>query len=368
METEDNIKRLKIFGIFNPDSLSEDYQIRHDSFGGNIGNSLFQMAVYRSVDWTKCDVDRQITGETDIYCLVLANVFSKYFKPLVIDLTDRIIAANKKTVVIGGGIHRASEFSDSELQDVARDFANAVFSTGGSIGVRGEITFKFFCDVLGSSYGVYNIGCPSIRYFGKKIPSVKPKIDLGNNAKIAVCFTPYADSHEFTVFCDKIWREFCNSYAIMQNQYEGMLLLDGQPVPSDGIREMYPCYAQHFMMRQGRCRICPNTMNWINMLSTFDFCIGSRIHGCIASILAGIPTLLVAIDDRQIEIAKFNRIPYVRQDMINRNTSLKSLYDFAYENMDEIHKNYPSNLKIYTDFLVKNGIPVNQDFILPSFC
>jgi len=99
------------------------------------------------------------------------------------------------------------------------------------------------------------------------------------------------------------------------------------------------------------------------MLSTFDFCIGSRIHGVIVSILAGTPALLIAVDERQVEIAKFYHIPYLRQGLIRRDTPLTYLYEYAAENMDEVYKYYFENLKKYTSFLNINGIPVNEHFI-----
>lgn len=357
--------RLKIYGVRNFDAIDGNEQIRKNSFSNNIGNSLFNNTVYKSIDWNMCELVSS-PELSDIHCLVLANAFSRYFKEHLINLTKQIKARAKKTIVIGGGIHSSREFDDESLQEAVRNFALTIFETGGNIGVRGDITYGFFKRILGSTDGIYNIGCPSIRFFGKNIPPLQSKKELNRDSRIGVCFTPYGDSHEYTTFCDRIWREYPKSFAMMQDQCEGLLLMDGTMNPNSRIRELYPCYQQHFMIRHGRCRIEPNIQKWINMLTTFDFCIGSRIHGCMIGILAGVPTLLIAIDERQVEIAKFNRIPYIRQGIINRNTSLEALFSYAHENMDEIYNVYPENLKKYTDYLTMNNIPVSQDFIFDN--
>ncbi|MBD5499057.1 MAG: polysaccharide pyruvyl transferase family protein [Lachnospiraceae bacterium] len=351
--------KIKLYGIRNIDEINDEYQIKNNTFGNNVGNSLFRMAVYRTVDWSKCEIVKSIE-DTDVFCLLLANSFARYFKEGLQNFTKKIVDYNKKTVVIGVGIQNTKEFADETLVSALREFVKAIISRDGSIGVRGSITYNLVCDIMGSSQGIYNIGCPSMRYFGNELPMQKKRKIFSDQLKIAVNFTPYGDTDELTSFYDNIWRSFPNSFAIMQDQCEALLLLEDRDIPDYRVREMLPSYKQHFMIRQNRCRIHPNTRKWIETMSTFDFCIGSRIHGCVAAILAGVPTLLIAIDERQVEIAQFNRIPYIRQDMVSRNTSMSALYEFACENMGEIYENYDKNLKIYTDFLQLNGIPVND--------
>ena len=356
------MKKIKIYGITNTESIDSEYQIIHNTFSNNIGNNLFNSAVYKSLDWNVCETVDTVS-ECDYYCLVLANAFSIYFQSQLDILTDNIKNYKKKTVVIGGGIHHSHELSDISLCESVKKFANAVLNTGGLIGVRGNISFSFFKETLGIKDNIFNIGCPSMRYYGKDIPKQKKYKKYNNDLKIATNFTPFGDSNELASFFDRIWRSCPNSFVLFQDQCEGLLLLEGKETPDNRIRELYPCYKQHFMVRHGRCRIKPVIHEWIGMLNSFDFSIGSRIHGCVAAILAGIPALLIAIDERQVEIAQYYHIPYIRRDIIRRDTPLSALYEYACENMHEIYEYYPHTLKKYKEFFELNGLPVNEEFL-----
>jgi len=62
--------------------------------------------------------------------------------------------------------------------------------------------------------------------------------------------------------------------------------------------------------------------SWIDYLRTRSFCVGTRIHGTIASIIAGTPALLVAHDSRTQELAKAMGIPYLLSSEIDTEKSL----------------------------------------------
>lgn len=51
---------------------------------------------------------------------------------------------------------------------------------------------------------------------------------------------------------------------------------------------------------------------WLNAASTWDFAIGSRIHGTMAPVQAGTPALLVATDSRTEGLASVMSVPYVK--------------------------------------------------------
>lgn len=354
---------IKIFGVRNFDQYDDKTQIENDMMGGNIGNSLFKMAVYRSIDWSKC-VSVNNVQDADVVCYILANIFGKYFKNNLLTKASEVLNNKKRAVVIGGGIQKVNELSDPSIQNAARQFSEAVISTGGEIGVRGKMTYNFITSLVEDQSKVCNLGCPSLRYWGGSPTLLREKTEFNYDSKIGVLFTPYADSEEYTAFCYKVWKSYPHSFAMMQDRREALLIHNGVEIKDAiRIRELYPTYKEHFMIRQKRCRLRCKTSDWINMLKGFDFCVGSRIHGCVASILAGVPALLIAIDERQVEIAKFHKIPYIRQNMINRDTSLEALYYYSYENMDNYYSNYNNSLKVYTDFLTRNGIPVNPEFM-----
>jgi polysaccharide pyruvyl transferase WcaK-like protein len=53
---------------------------------------------------------------------------------------------------------------------------------------------------------------------------------------------------------------------------------------------------------------------WVDFYRHIDFALGTRIHGTIASLLAGTPALLITHDTRITELARAMNIPYISQE------------------------------------------------------
>ena len=103
-----------------------------------------------------------------------------------------------------------------------------------------------------------------------------------------------------------------------------------------------------------------NYFHWKDIISKYDFIIGTRIHGSIIALSSGIPTLLLVIDSRTYELAEIFKIPYI--NLIDREINLKNKSDiielvnnhkFNYDNynncIDEYKKNIKSLLSIHFD-------------------
>ena len=65
--------------------------------------------------------------------------------------------------------------------------------------------------------------------------------------------------------------------------------------------------------------------NWIEIIKSYDFIIGTRIHGAIMSLICEIPTLLLVIDSRTLELAETLNIPYL--NIINKEIHIYSKKD-----------------------------------------
>lgn len=82
--------------------------------------------------------------------------------------------------------------------------------------------------------------------------------------------------------------------------------------------------------------------------------LGTRIHGSVAGILSGTPTLLVAHDSRTRELADYHQIPYVPLDKISENTRAEDLYQYA--DYSKFHAGLAETFDRFTAFLGKNGL------------
>ena len=96
---------------------------------------------------------------------------------------------------------------------------------------------------------------------------------------------------------------------------------------------------------------------WYIKREKFDLSLGSRIHGNIMSILAGVPAVVWAIDSRVKEMAEIYNIPIV---------DMKEKYDIEtiYNNTDyeRFNAKFAGLFDQYEDFLKKCGLveKINQ--------
>lgn len=101
------------------------------------------------------------------------------------------------------------------------------------------------------------------------------------------------------------------------------------------------------------------TADWINGLKYNDFSMGSRFHGNVAAILAGIPTLPVNVDLRMKGMNDFFKIPSINIEEFDIDKPL----EFYREKADytEFNKNYKIVYDNFCDYCSKNGVPLRLE-------
>jgi hypothetical protein len=258
---------------------------------------------------------------------------------------------------------------DAELKEVHKDFYKAVLNHSASIGVRGQWTHDYLVKILGFSTDCIDvIGCPSVRYYGRyfdKICKPYPLRDL-KHMKINTNFTAYGYNKTWADYMNYVWKDFPNSDVLFTDKEEGDLLWNNIEITNKGrLHADLPQTKEHFMIQQNRTYFHISEVKIIKHLSGYDFSLGTRIHGTVAAVLAGIPVMQIAPDLRQLEIADFHSIPYILTADLPKYT-LEQLYEKSLEGMKKFHTNYNHNLQIYVDFLKKNEVPVNYEYLTPD--
>ncbi len=99
-----------------------------------------------------------------------------------------------------------------------------------------------------------------------------------------------------------------------------------------------------------------NIHNWLSYMKSRSFCFGTRIHGTIASILAGTPALLIATDSRTQELAEVMAIPHILQQEFNKLNY--SDVDFLYRqfNWSDLSLNYANYRQKFQHFFESNKL------------
>src|SRR5699024_12368983 len=92
---------------------------------------------------------------------------------------------------------------------------------------------------------------------------------------------------------------------------------------------------------------------WIDRMRRFDFSFGARIHGNIAAVLGGTPSVVLAHDRRTMELAKYHRIPYIDVYRDGLPSSVEELY--SYSSFDEFNAGHAERFDILSDFIHEHG-------------
>lgn len=61
-----------------------------------------------------------------------------------------------------------------------------------------------------------------------------------------------------------------------------------------------------------------DTNRWRTWVSRQELCLGRRFHGCVIGMQAGVPSLMIAVDDRMREMLEFVGFPYIEATTWNR--------------------------------------------------
>lgn len=363
-----------------PLSHEQSLSIRHDGvFGTNAGNMLFYTAAWRTLltddadlvaDGYSTERDRpqrvadRIDGEFDRVVIPLANAFRTSFLPQLDRLTEVIRRLKVPVSVLGVGaqfgLSAGVETASPELRESVRAFVSAVLDRSPSIGVRGEFTQAFLSDLGFRGDQVEVIGCPSLYGFGgiagtEGRGGIAPRSGLHPNSAVAVTYSPYL--RDIGLFVDEVTRAYPNSYVVPQTVEGLALMLHGRPTRYAD-KSLLPESPEHELYRSDRMRFFVDATTWIDSLRDRDLVIGTRIHGTIAGLLAGAPSILIAHDSRTRELAEFHAIPH-RTKAALRRVNVEKWYRAA--DFDAFTARHAVNLANFRAFLGRHRLEHTLD-------
>lgn len=338
----------------------------------NVGNLLFGQSIFRtlSVEGTEVVANsynagrpgiddkyiQRIDDEFDSFVVPLANAFRPTFRRNLANLTRVIENLTIPVTVVGVGSQHPLDGEDEidpGLDDDVKNFMAAVLDRSATVGVRGEYTASYLRRLGFGDEHVDIIGCPSLFMHGPN-PTVRPLTNqLNEQSALGMSASPQTGDCMVPIINDHAQR-FERFRYIPQNSWDLNTMVWNEPNPNpDSISELVAPDSPLHLNDQIRFPLDPNT--WIDYLREFDFVLGTRIHGSVAGILAGTPTLLLAHDSRTRELANYHQIPYVPFDQITERTRAEDLYEQA--DYTKFHKRLPETFDKFTSFLNKNDLP-----------
>ncbi len=351
------------------DKYLPEYDYLVNTYGSNSGNLLYTYSVEKSL--TNSDTVffpigynfkenikhiQYYNSNYDAFILPLANAFRHNFISQLLDITNFIEKLSIPTVVIGIGLQvddiNKIDFDKHEM-DIIRKFCSVVLDKSNKIGVRGGVTQDFLIKNVGiSDNRITVIGCPSLYMFGDNI-KFKTPIPLYNCISYILSYTNGLPAKIQQIFL-KLLRDFPNYQYIAQRRDEQGYILDLSP---NKLNNEFICISSSgnsIPFIENKVRMFTDVLSWINFCNTHSFHVGTRLHGCIASMLSGIPSCIVSHDLRIKELCEYFLIPHVD---LNQFKDYTQLFDLIY-NFDSIkfNKRLKENYKIYIDFLKDNKL------------
>jgi hypothetical protein len=327
--------------------------------GGNRGNLVWMESIYKIFKYDR-NKSRHISREEFVedyksidenFDFVVINMACWITNnPAEVDLLPpnyfaKVKLKKCKLVCLGNGCEKHAyiksnpNISKNDFSVRTIELLQWMVDNADIFSVRGDETKKTLKEIF--NIDAISLGCPALYSFpnsinGISLPPVKDSILATTGyfqPSIGRCRASYQKAfHAFksvNYFCQDYYRfdtpsniEF-PSHAkhsdlvdIKINEADGSVL--NYPFKTDGIDKMY----------------APNDIDtWRGVLSMHDYYIGTRLHGAILSLQAGVFPAIFCNDERPLEVARFVGMPYLNTDIDSsfdvKNTFTKdSLNDF----------------------------------------
>ena len=351
------------------EAVSAANVLKTNTIANNAGNLLFGQSVHRmlSAQGVSIAPDGYKTHRTqspdehaawinesfDHFVIPLANAFRPAFRTALRRLTRVIRQLKVPVTVIGvGSQHQLdSNATNDELARDVKEFMSAVLDRSVSVGVRGDRTAEFLATLGFAGDQVEVIGCPSVFLNGQPKVVEKPVPSISTDSKIAMTISPYVG--KLNVVVESHTQRYPNLIYVPQNLKDLNMMVWGED-RSAPKNPWNPTHVAHPLYVEDRMRFPLDPRTWVEYLSDFDFVFGSRIHGSIAGILAGVPTSLVVHDSRTLELAEYHAIPHTQLSAINSKTDAMRLFEET--DYSKYNARVPEIQQTLAKFLETNGL------------
>lgn len=389
-------------GKLPTDALDTAEYLERNVLGSNSGNFLYLQGIIRTLMldneevsftstnykmiFTDEEIDR-FNQEYDGYIIPLADAFRMDFVSEMIHQTKLIKKLKMPVWLIGVGVsrgaletirhegelavlkraYRAGEIPEPPegkiiLRTAVKKFINAILKKGTLIGIRGAETAEFLSE-LGYKEGEHFriIGCPSMYTFGNHLKI--RDTEKGRDCPVAfnVSMSPKARNFIF-----RSLKEFDDAIYVGQMMAELQTLYWGTDFRAYNTGEnwdvnnpTFPSTIEHPLYANDKVRFFVNVHEWVEFMKTRDFVFGTRLHGNIAGVIAGTPSIMIAKDRRMKELAEFHGLCYV---MDNHVKDYKNIHELiAATDFHQPEAKQEENFRNFLDFLHVNGFKTIYD-------
>jgi hypothetical protein len=339
--------------------------------GGNTGNMAFHEAIFGSlaaeppaVKWH--EFASRPFDRSDIAIVPAANQIGAHA-----DFgrsAQNWGAMGCSFVVIGLGAQSEIGFAMPDVPEGSRAWLRMLAERSPmgapNIAVRGEFTLSVMRH-LGLGDRATVLGCPSL--------FISPEPWLGRviaantrpfrRVAVAAGHPGWSDLSHLEASLARIVSETDGSY-VGQSPLSMLQLCRGEArMMPEGELAACHAYAGAHLGREAfvawserHGRIFWNAQDWIAHYRSFDFVVGTRIHGVALALQAGVPELCLVHDSRTLELCQTMAIPHVAVAGLAAGTTLEQLRALYLFDADAFDENRRMLARRYVGFLVTNGL------------
>lgn len=317
----------------------------------NMGNIMFLETITRQLEATAVsaflDIQRPeyINENFDILVLPLANMISSSW----VAHHDLLSALEQLTIPIvvmsvGVQIDTEEQLDTLVMSPAAKRVLDLATNTGTIIGTRGEVTTRALIDR--GYMNVKTIGCcPSLYYKPLRIrplvenPKIAIHLSLGSDREKTGNLLSFGVKHADAYILQNEARFLVNKYSIPKSEYsqwttdaDRLKAFENVDIPYEYYNDGQITPAELRTWIDTHTEFFTDIDEWISYLEDFDLVVGTRYHGTIAALHAGVPSLLYTIDVRTAELAEYHGIPHAPIQRISSHTTIEdvtSLMDYS---------------------------------------
>lgn len=339
-------------------------------FGKNIGNSAFRYAIHQQLGGNIIAVRahapiEKIQSAGDIGIIPCSNQLGphddySWYAKIISNLKIKVVAIGLGAqAVVVDEIPAVPQGTLDWVREISERSA-----AGPNISLRGSFSFRVL-EHYKLADKAQVLGCPSLfinpdAALGKKIAE-----NLKEPRRIAV-----ASGHPKWNHLSRIEASLADMVTatsgsyIAQSPLEMVTLCRGE-VDSLTMSQLVEC----------RDSICPHmdidefkiwtrkygniffsVPAWMEHYRKFDFVVGTRIHGVMLALQAGIPALCIAHDSRILELCETMLVPYVNAKDVQSGLTREMLLKLFKFDPDVFDKNREELAKKYESFLISNNL------------
>ena len=337
--------------------------------GRNTGNMMFTEALVQVLEgsrWGSFGFSEPDLQDRDSIVLASANWINGFE-----DfgwLADRLEKTRLPVFLVGVGAQSSLDLEIPQVQPGTRRLLDLVKDRSTSIAARGWFT----CEVI-EKLGIKNVqetGCPSLMLAGPGGPQISVRSVSGETC----CM--HSTRHMFQQpdpFQQYLYRQAFKAGIdlVLQSELSDICYaLDNEKArhSSEIEREVLcNCYGtddfeaiKHYLRHNGHVFL--KYADWISFMRTKTLCFGTRIHGTIASLIAGTPATLICHDSRTLEMAQSMFLPMMTSTDIDTDSDLTTSSFLLRQELVDFASSYPLYYARFLEYFASNHIAVAPKF------